>query len=162
MMNTFIIKGDIVEIDILDKDGKVGMVAVVDLHDFDKVKNIKWSNNGNGYIRNSRKNIYIHQAIMGTEDGLEIDHKDRNPLNNRRNNLRQVTHRSNIYNNPKQTNNTSGIVGVSWRKDRNRWRAHIKVNQKYKNLGHFINFDDAVEARRKAEEEHSDISISPR
>ena len=51
-------------------------------------------------------------------------------------------------------NNTSGIKGVCWNKNYQKWFAYIKINQKSINLGYFINFDDAVKARKEAEEKY--------
>ena len=47
--------------------------------------------------------------------------------------------------------NTSGVTGVSWRENRQSWRAYITIDGKQQSLGHFKNFDDAVVARLKAE-----------
>lgn len=48
--------------------------------------------------------------------------------------------------------NKSGVVGVNWDKSRNRWQAGIRFKGKRYNLGHFVDFADAVEARKKAEQ----------
>lgn len=69
----------------------------------------------------------LHQFIMGVEpgSGKMIDHIDRNPRNNRRENLRFVTHRENAWNSgkPKRKNtSTSQYIGVD--KFRGGWRAH--------------------------------------
>ena len=50
--------------------------------------------------------------------------------------------------------NTSGVKGVHWRKDTNKWTATIWVNKKCISLGCFDSFNDAVIARKKAEEEY--------
>ena len=57
-----------------------------------------------------RKTVYMHRLIMGNPK--EIDHKDGNGLNNRRSNLRVVTHRTNVLNRGIQKNNTVGYRGV--------------------------------------------------
>jgi len=164
MKNTFDIKGDTVEIHLRNKNNVVHKKAIIDLNDIDKVKDLRWSYSGDstGYCRNQATKTYLHHTILGKKDGHEVDHKDRNGLNNRKNNLRHVIHSDNNYNMSKPSNNTSGVVGVSWRKNRNKWRAHIKVNKKYVHLGHFKNFEDAVTARLIAEKEYSGVKISPR
>jgi|GEM_PF-3858042 len=48
--------------------------------------------------------------------------------------------------------NTSSVKGVSWDGKRRKWVAQICLHQKRYNLGRFSNFDDAVAARKKAEE----------
>lgn len=53
-------------------------------------------------------------------------------------------------------NNTSGIPGVDWRGGRNRWRATICFKGKRHYLGSYKNFDDAVLARKQAENQLHD------
>lgn len=81
----------------------------------------------------------------------EIDHINRKKHDNRKSNLRECTHQQNTINVGKKKNNTSGVVGVSYRKDIDKWRAEINVNRKYIYLGIFSNFNDAVNARKRAE-----------
>ena len=50
-----------------------------------------------------------------------------------------------------QKNNTSGVVGVSYAKDRNKWASQIKVNNKTISLGHFLKKEDAIKVRKEAE-----------
>lgn len=84
----------------------------------------------------------------------EIDHIDHNPLNNLRTNLRKVDRKTNGRNVSKGPLNTSGVVGVYWRKREQKWLAQIKVNQKSLHVGYFDNFDEAVIARKAAEQKH--------
>ena len=50
-------------------------------------------------------------------------------------------------------NNTSGVPGVDWWKSKNRWRATICFKGRRRYLGSYARFEDAVKARRRAEEE---------
>ena len=50
-------------------------------------------------------------------------------------------------------NNTSGVTGVEWRKSKHRWRASICFKGTRYYLGMYERFDDAVQARKKAEAE---------
>ena len=50
--------------------------------------------------------------------------------------------------------NTSGVRGVTWDPKGNRWRARLRFKGKLMNFGSYDRFEDAVEARRKAEEEY--------
>jgi hypothetical protein len=81
-----------------------------------------------------------------------IDHIDRNKLNNHISNLRYATNSENQMNRSIQSNNTSGITGVSFHKARNKWRAHIQKNGKNIHLGYFESKEEAIEARNNAEE----------
>ena len=90
---------------------------------------------------------YLHHLVMGNVDGMEIDHINLNRLDNRRENLRIVTHQQNQCNQPPQKNNTSGVSGVSFYPPRNKFRARIKVSQHDIHLGYYGTFEEAVQAR---------------
>ena len=81
----------------------------------------------------------------------QVDHIDRNRLNNKWSNLREVSNRCNLQNCNLSKNNTSGVNGVYWNKKLNKWRSLITVNKKHKHLGFFEDFDDAVRARYNEE-----------
>ena len=51
-------------------------------------------------------------------------------------------------------NNSSGVTGVGWNKEQQKWTAKIGVNRKRIFLGYYANFDDAVKARKEAEEKY--------
>jgi hypothetical protein len=76
--------------------------------------------------------------MTGKKPRREIDHKDRNPSNNRWNNLREATH-------PQNMANSKGIdKGVRYLPN-GRWSAYIRVEGKQTYLG---TFDSKEEARR--------------
>ena len=79
------------------------------------------------------------------------DHIDRNTLNNRKVNLRPCTASQNNMNQSKQSNNTSGFIGVSWSKEKQKWITYINMNKKLTYLGGFVDKDDAIKARLQAE-----------
>ncbi len=127
-----------------------------DLEDYDKIKNYCWYKMDNGYLatnieeENSRNIILIHRFILDIKHD-EVDHKNHNKLDNRKENIRNCTRCQNSMNIGIRSNNTSGVTGVSWQKRDERWCARITANKKDINLGYFINFEDAVEARKEAE-----------
>lgn len=51
-------------------------------------------------------------------------------------------------------NNTSGVKGVSWNKEKEAWDAYINIHGKRIRLGRYSKFEDAVKARKRAEEEY--------
>jgi hypothetical protein len=83
----------------------------------------------------------------------QIDHIDGDGLNNRLENLRDVTQLENLRNMTLYRNNTSGRIGVCFVKREGKWCAQIGTKSGSKHLGHFSNFDDAVTARKAAEVE---------
>lgn len=91
----------------------------------------------------------------------QIDHKDRIKHHNWIDNLREVSNSGNQQNTGNQKNNTSGIKGVSWYKQNDKWMSYIYVNDKtkpegkqstFKNLGYYNHFYNAVCARLAAEQ----------
>jgi len=76
-----------------------------------------------------------------------IDHIDQNKLNNRIENLREVTRQCNARNCRVLSSNTSGVVGVYFSKNRDKWISRIIVDGKTVQLGAFSSFNKAVRAR---------------
>ena len=79
----------------------------------------------------------------------QVDHIDGNGLNNRRDNLREVSHKENMKNRPMQSNNTSGHIGVIWHKAAQKWQAYIKVKGRCEYGGLFTNKKDAITKRKQ-------------
>lgn len=81
----------------------------------------------------------------------DVDHINRDPADNSFQNLREVSRQCNIRNNGMSKRNKSGITGVTFDKELEKWRAAISVNYKYKHLGFYENKIDAAYARWQAE-----------
>lgn len=110
----------------------------IDKEDFDKVKDFTWTINDQGYVISTTSNIYhkhirLSRLVMDAQEMLEVDHINHDLLDNRKNNLRVVTHQQNLFNQQKAKNNTSGFIGVV--KYNDKWRAQIMYNGKVKHLG---------------------------
>lgn len=125
---------------------------------FEKIKDYCWVEAvmGNGYKCLIAHDIHNGGYIRLTELlGFKYyDHKNRNPLDNRKDNLRKATQSQNMMNRDKLKNNTSGITGVGWHKKSNKWQARISINGIQKTIGMFANKEDAIKARLKAEAQH--------
>ena len=84
----------------------------------------------------------------------QVDHIDRNPYNNVRENLRPCTKQDNLRNKVnRRSKNKDFLNGVSYRKDRGKWRAYISINRKQINLGYYDKKEDAIIARLLKEKE---------
>lgn len=126
-----------------------GKFALVDNRDFNWLNQWRWHYLSVGYaarrVYPGRKYIYMHRLIMGESDhDREIDHINRNGLDNRRSNLRVVNRSFNMANTGLRSTNTSGAKGVYWDKSRDKWTAEITVNYKKKYLGRFNDKNDAA------------------
>ena len=105
-----------------------------------------------GSYKAHRLAYYMYHGIDPRNN--DIDHEDRNGLNNKINNLRLATRSDNCKNRSMAENNTSGVTGVSWAKKRRRWEARLKMNGKQKYLGYFVNKEDAIQARKEGEKKY--------
>lgn len=93
------------------------------------------------------KKVYMHRFILSISDRkIDTDHKDKNGLNNQRDNLRASTRSQNAVNKRKSKNVTSNYFGVSYSKQRNRWVAQIGHNLRQIPLGRYKNEMDAAKA----------------
>lgn len=136
-----------------------------DLEDYELIKNYYWMVGPDGYVdanitEENNKGIRMHRLIMNVlnEDWRKVQvdhiHGSKSRSDNRRSNLRIVNMSQNQMNKKLQKNNTSGVTGVSLNRNKTKWRARIKVNGKEKHLGEFVNFEDAVQARKNAEKKY--------
>lgn len=104
--------------------------------------------------RPARRRLFLHREVAaraGLEiTGLEVDHVNCNGLDCRRANLRPATKAQNQRNKGLQSNNTSGVKGVSWDKARRKWQVHISVMGHNRKLGLFATIEAAAAAYRAA------------
>ena len=128
------------------------------LEDYEEIKNYCWNITKDGYVSGyslqEKKNVLMHRLLLGVFDDKIVDHINHKKHDNRKINLRIVTPSQNLMNTKMFSNNTSGHKGVTFDKSRNKWMAHIKLNGKHKTLGRFVKFEDAVKARKEAEEKY--------
>lgn len=91
--------------------------------------------------------IKLHNFILERDTSnqkITCDHINRNKLDNRKENLRIVSHLENNLN----TDRIQKGKGYCFRKDRNKWMAYIGINYKLKTIGYFNTEKEAKEARK--------------
>ena len=132
-----------------------------DKEDYDLIKEYCWFKHHDYFVAKelnsgTYKTIQLHNLITGNHTpGYVSDHiKSEYKFDNRKCNLRVVTRSDNNKNRKLASNNKSGVTGVYWRKREGMWSAQIRVNYKRIDLGNFIRFEDAVAARKQAEEKY--------
>lgn len=137
-----------------------GKQALVDDDDYEWLSKYCWywsASNNAGYastkikVEGKQKTLLMHIAIAKRHGiwvkGKDVDHKDRNTLNNQSGNLRPATKAETNRNRSKTTSHTSSrFKGVCYSKERGKWRAGIQVGSKSSTIGYFASEEDAARA----------------
>jgi hypothetical protein len=132
-----------------------GKVVIVDDEDYLELSKCQWyaSKQGRTYyavrvgpkVKGKRfPLIRMHAVILGTPVGMDSDHINGDGLDNRRENLRIVDHRTNQQN--RHESKTSKYLGVYWDAEKKKWRAEIFISGKKRRLGRYMIEEDAAEA----------------
>lgn len=125
-----------------------GLYARIDLEDVEAISKYFWHVAANNYAarREGDKIIYMHQDLLKAEEGTEIDHDDRNGLNNRRYNIKAVTHQENMLNSITSLERT----GIGFDRTHRKYKAYIdEPFSKRVNIGTFRTREKAVQAIEK-------------
>lgn len=165
MKNKFYIKGDTAIIEVRCKGKTINYV--IDAEDIDKVHNFShgtWHStcNNDGRYRYAMtsikgKKILLHRLIMNAPNGLVVDHIDHNPLNNRKCNLRVVSHAENMRNRSKTTASKRSYIYKENRRGKMMWVIRINEGDKRRNLGRFKDYSEA----EKVLDEYLESHIQP-
>jgi hypothetical protein len=141
-----------------------GQVAIVDWADYDFLAQWKWhaadGRKGLWYVArrislgNRTTYLYMHRVLLGLEsDGKRVgDHINRNPLDNRRENLRIANYSQNAANSRLRRDSTTGFKGVCWDKSSGLYVATIMKDRRRIHLGSFQAAKEAAAAYRGAAE----------
>lgn len=128
--------------------GVSGRTALVDDEDYERLMKLGvWLFNkktGQVYCQ-----VSLHRAVLNYGPGEpHIDHKDRNPLNCQKENLRPATKSQNGMNRGKfkARETSSRYKGVCWHKVSEKWIAYITLDQKRHFLGSYDTEEDAARA----------------
>jgi hypothetical protein len=154
--------------EVLDYNPETGVFVWKFRPDKRKQLNLWFAGKEAGSIEKRRESAYrrimvdgrLHRAhrlawlyVKGVWPNHQIDHRDGDGLNNRLENLRDVTDRANHSNQAIPSNNCSEVCGVSWYANYGKWRAQVKKDGRGYHLGYFADLADAeaaVLAKRKA------------
>jgi hypothetical protein len=108
-----------------------------------------------------RKTIWLHRVVLGLdpEDPQEGDHKNHDTLDNRRSNLRAVTHAQNMQNKRANAKGTSAWRGVNYQRKINKWQARVRFEGKQRYLGVFDTEAQAGAAAAAWRKQHMPFAI---
>ncbi len=143
-----------------------GHVVLVDSEDYDFLAVFNWrplvTDSGLVYAQawRRRMHFYMHRLVIGAGPGEEVDHKNGNGLDNRKDNLRIATHSQNLGNIGKprlKKPPSSQYKGVTWDKSKNAWAVFVATDGKYPNgrckrkfVGRFASEVEAAQAYDRA------------
>lgn len=132
--------------------------CLVDDEDYEKFNGLKLYVRPTGYVRftMNNKRHFIHRFILNVSKEMFVDHKDGNPLNNQKSNLRICSKEFNNKNVKINSKNISGYKGVHFSKNNRKWRANISFNNKIIYLGYFETPERAAQAYDEASKKYHD------
>ncbi len=90
--------------------------------------------------------VHMHRLLCRADPALEVDHRDGNGLNNRRDNLRVATTSQNQMNAAVRSDNSTGVKGVYWDEPRKKFGAQIWARGKKLSIGRFETLEAAASA----------------
>lgn len=166
MRNDYEIRGETTAIFLRRRDGSI-LETIIDTSDLSRAQEMS----GTWYVHNDRtsktlyvyghhkengksKSVKLHRWLLNPPKNMLVDHIDFDGLINTRNNLRVLTMSQNKQNQRgPQSNTSSGIRGVTWKKKIKRWVAQFGLDGKNHYVGCFTDIKEAekaiVQARKK-------------
>jgi hypothetical protein len=145
-----------------------GQHALIDVDDFDRVTVYKWNAVPTPkaatsaiqpyYARRSARlprphNRHMHQEIMPPPPGMFVDHRDGNPLDNRKKNLRLATRKQNNVNVPRPLKTQGRFKGTALDRRSGKWRGQIQNDGQKIHLGMYSTEEEAALAYNRAARE---------
>lgn len=122
--------------------------AEVDDEDFGTLSQFTWRLHSKGYATRSESRdgkeyrLMMHREVLDA-GALQVDHIDKDKLNNTKKNLRVATNSQNQHNADAKTGSITGVRGVTWEAERNKYRARVMLDGKIIHLGRFDTLDEA-------------------
>ena len=151
--NEIIIEGDTAKIKMINKKGEINY-AIIDLEDIERISIHCWHVSGTGYAEAgfNKQTVLMHRYILDYNEKFDVDHINRNKLDNRKSNLRIVTRQENAVN--------KEPGGVCYKKDKKKYLAYVDRYGKRFSAGYHGTYEDARiawEAKLKEIEDKKEI-----
>lgn len=123
-----------------------GKFAIVDEEDYQRLMEHNWHYSGEYAARSitrrkngkrNSSNVWMHKVVINSPEGMQVDHINRNKLDNRKSNLRVCTSHQNSINIGIRKDNNSGYKGVFFDSRSGKWVARIRHREKSIWIGTF-------------------------
>jgi len=141
-----------------------GQYAIVDPEDFERLNQYKWHCSHRGYAKRAvphapakgrQRLVGMHQELCPVPEGMVVDHINRNPLDNRKANLRPATRRQNTWNR-KLTRKTrkTRYTGIHWDKRSRKWEVLVRIDGRNRGFGAYADEVEAAKAYDRVAKQH--------
>lgn len=150
--NKIIIEKEIAKIII--ESPKYGInYVIIDISDIDKVKGYNWVLSNKKYVYCNKLNLQIQRVILGYKGNDDIDHINKNPLDNRKCNLRICSHLENMQNQNARKKNSTKVKNIYYDKRNQKYKIDIVYNRKRYYGGQYNKIEDAIIALNNLKKE---------
>ena len=156
-LNDYVVSDGVAYFNIYNQKNEKIATFIIDVCDIQKVKYHKWRlSHGHvvtGLPSKGQQRDLSHVVLdIQKDDSVVVDHINGDPLDNTRGNLRICSQGENVLNKRFMSNNTSGFIGVSYKKDRDRYDPEIRFGYTRCHLGMTKTIEEAVYKRYIAEQ----------
>ena len=159
-LNDYVVNGNITTFYVYNQKNEKIDEFLIDSEDIEKIKYHKWRKSHNHIVtglpakgtQRDLSHVILDLSKEDIQNGkIVVDHINGNGNDNRKENLRICKQKQNVLNKSFMSNNTSGFIGVSYRKDRDRYDPEIRLNSVRCHLGYTQKLEEAVYKRLYAE-----------
>ena len=156
-LNDYVVSDGVAYFNIYNQKNEKIATFIIDVCDIQKVKYHKWRlSHGHvvtGLPSKGQQRDLSHVVLdIQKDDSVVVDHINGDPLDNTRGNLRICSQGENVLNKRFMSNNTTGFIGVSYKKDRDRYDPEIRFGYTRCHLGMTKTIEEAVYKRYIAEQ----------
>ena len=156
-LNDYVVSDGVAYFNLYNQKNEKIATFIIDVCDIQKVKYHKWRlSHGHvvtGLPSKGQQRDLSHVVLdIQKDDSVVVDHINGDPLDNTRDNLRICSQGENVLNKRFMSNNTTGFIGVSYKKDRDRYDPEIRFGYTRCHLGMTKTIEEAVYKRYIAEQ----------
>ena len=142
-----------------------GQYTIVDVEDFERLNQYEWHCTHGDYAKrvvpnksgkgSKQAGVYMHRLVCPAPDGMFVDHINRNPLDNRKANLRPATHKQNVWNRKfVRKGGKTRYNGIRWDKNKQKWQVRLTIDGRRESFGYYADEVEAAKAYDRVAKQH--------